>query len=53
VKSGKQIVLAAATETQLWKRPEFAVAESAPGFIKSVEADHKPLPAGTAKLVMR
>lgn len=53
VKGGTEIVIAAATETELWKRPDFIAEERAPGFIKAVEEDPKPLPKGTAKVIMR
>ncbi|CZT10241.1 uncharacterized protein RAG0_14776 [Rhynchosporium agropyri] len=53
VKGGKEVAIAAATETQLWTRPDFVADERAPGFIKAVEQDAKPLPKGTAKVIMR
>jgi endonuclease/exonuclease/phosphatase (EEP) superfamily protein YafD len=51
-KSGADVVLAAATETQQWKRPEAAVQASASAFVKAVEKSNTPLPAGTAKVIM-
>ncbi|RFU34339.1 hypothetical protein B7463_g2007, partial [Scytalidium lignicola] len=52
-KRGVEIVIAAATEAQLWTRSDFIADERAPGFIGAVEQDPKPLPKGTVKLIMR
>ncbi|KAL9121404.1 MAG: hypothetical protein Q9187_002043 [Circinaria calcarea] len=53
MKSGKEVILAAATETQNWKRPESIADALAPGFRKAVEKRKAPLPDGTAKLIVR
>jgi len=53
VKEGTEVVIAAATETQLWSRPEFIAEQRAPGYIKAVEQDPRPLPKGTVKVIMR
>ena len=37
LKGSKEVTLAAATETSLWKRPEFVVDSSTPGCTKAVE----------------
>jgi hypothetical protein len=52
-KGGKQIVLAAATETSLWKRTADAVAVNTPGFTQAVDQSPAELPKGTAKVIMR
>ena len=53
VKGGKKVAIAAATETRLRTRSDFVADERGPGFIKAVEQDPKPLPEGTAKVIMR
>jgi len=52
-KNGKQIALGAATETDLWKRPDAAVEAIKEPFKSAVIADKRPLPAGTARVIAR
>lgn len=53
LKGGKEVALAGATETSLWKRPEMAIDASIPGFTRAVEKRQEPLPVGTARIIMR
>ena len=50
-KSGKQVVLAVAMQTQKWKRTESVARSQASGFRKSVLESPTTLPAGTVKVV--
>jgi hypothetical protein len=52
-KGGKEIVLAAAVETQKWKRPDSVARSQASGFDEVVQKSEEMLPEGTAKVVLR
>ena len=53
-KAGKQLMPGAATETQLWKRPEVAMAEvGIASFKQAVEASPDSRSAETAKVIWR
>ena len=54
VTKGSQAVrLSAATVTESWTRPAFAVQASKDGFAKAVQNANKALPSGTAEIAMR
>ena len=54
VTKGSQAVrLSAATVTEHWTRPAFAVQTSKDGFTKAVQNAKKPLPNGTTEIAMR
>ncbi len=52
-RAGAQIILAGATRTPAKITPETVIDQISPGWIESVEADTRPLPADTAELVLR
>ena len=52
-KSGKQIALGVATETQEWKRPRETAHAQDSSFESAVLNDSASLPAGTAELIQR
>ena len=52
-KGSQAVKLSAATVTERWTRPEFAVRASEEKFTKAVQNAEKPLPDGTAEIVMR
>jgi len=52
-KGGKEVVLATAVETQKWKRPESVARSQGSGFGVVVQDRKEPLPAGTAKVILR
>ncbi|KAL9138594.1 MAG: hypothetical protein Q9175_000167 [Cornicularia normoerica] len=54
VTKGSQAVrLSAATVTERWTRPAFAVQTSKDGFTEAVQNAKKPLPNGTTEIAMR
>ena len=52
-KGSQAVKLSAATVTEHWTRPAFAVEASKDGFTKAVQNAKDPLPDGTAEIAMR
>ena len=53
IKGSQAVRLSAATVTERWTRPAFAVQANKDGFTKAVEDAEEPLPNGTTEIAMR
>lgn len=51
--AGQVVKLSAATVTERWTRPTFAVQASTEDFSEAVQESKEPLPEGTKEITMR